>query len=82
MDFLNSLRLSAPYMLGLSATPVRMDGLYYVVHWFISPTFFEHSLTAKIDVTVRVIQRKRCDNRSHRQEESRLNYRKSLLRNL
>lgn len=48
------LRLSAPYMLGLSATPVRRDGLSYVIHWFIGPLFYEHSLTGKDDVTVRV----------------------------
>ena len=48
------LRLSAPYMLGLSATPVRRDGLSYVIHWFIGPIFFEHSLTEKDDVTVKV----------------------------
>ena len=48
------LRLSAPYMLGLSATPVRRDGLSHVIHWFIGPTFFEHSLTGKDDVTVKV----------------------------
>ena len=41
------LRLCAPYMLGLSATPVRKDGLSSVIHWFIGPTFFEHSLTGK-----------------------------------
>lgn len=49
------LRLSAPHMLGLSATPVRRDGLSYVIHWFIGPTFYERSLTGKNDVTVRVV---------------------------
>ncbi len=48
------LRLSAPYMLGLSATPVRRDGLSYVIHWFIGPLFYEHLLTGKDDVTVKV----------------------------
>ena len=47
-------RLCAPHMLGLSATPVRRDGLSRVIHWFIGPTFFEHSLTGKKDVNVRV----------------------------
>mmetsp|Transcript_7064 Transcript_7064/g.20682 ORF Transcript_7064/g.20682 Transcript_7064/m.20682 type:complete len:427 (+) Transcript_7064:1900-3180(+) len=49
------LRLSAPHMLGLSATPVRRDGLSYVIHWFIGPTFFEHSLTGRHDVKVNVV---------------------------
>lgn len=50
------LKLSAPHMLGLSATPVRRDGLSYVIHWFIGPTFFEHSLTGKNDVIVKVVK--------------------------
>ena len=50
------LRLSAPHMLGLSATPVRIDGLSYVIHWFIGPTFFEYSLTGKEDVVVRAVE--------------------------
>lgn len=49
------LRLCAPHMLGLSATPVRRDGLSKVIHWFVGPVFFEHSLTGKADVTVRVV---------------------------
>lgn len=49
------LRLCAPYMLGLSATPVRKDGLSRVIHWFIGPTFFEHSLTGKKEVSVHVV---------------------------
>lgn len=49
------LRLSAPYMLGLSATPTRRDGLSRVIHWFIGPIFFTHSLKEKDDVTVEVV---------------------------
>lgn len=48
------LRISAPYMLGLSATPVRKDGLSKVIHWFIGPIFFERSLTGQDNVTVDV----------------------------
>ena len=44
-----------PYMLGLSATPVRRDGLSKVIHWFIGPTFYEHSLAGKTEVTVEVV---------------------------
>lgn len=53
--FSRALRvLCAPHMLGLSATPVRRDGLSRVIHWFLGPTFFEHSLTGKGDVIVSV----------------------------
>jgi superfamily II DNA or RNA helicase len=41
-------------MLGLSATPVRKDGLSRVIHWFIGPTFFEYVLTGKKEVSVQV----------------------------
>ena len=50
------MKLSAPYMLGLSATPERRDGLSRVIHWFIGPTFFEHYLAGKREVTVRVVK--------------------------
>ena len=49
------LRLCAPYMLGLSATPVRKDGLSKVIHWFIGPLFFQHCLSGKAEVTVRTV---------------------------
>jgi hypothetical protein len=49
------LRLCAPYMLGLSATPIRKDGLSKVIHWFIGPIFFEHFLTGQDNVTVEVM---------------------------
>ena len=49
------LRLCAPYMLGLSATPVRRDGLSKVIHWFLGPIFYEHSLAGKTEVTVEVV---------------------------
>lgn len=40
-------RLCAPHMLGLSATPVRKDGLSRVINWFIGPIFYEYVLTKK-----------------------------------
>ena len=48
------LKLCVPYMLGLSATPIRKDGLSRVIHWFIGPTFFHYALSGQDDVTVRV----------------------------
>ena len=50
------LRLCAPYMLGLSATPVRKDGLSKVINWFLGPIFYEHSLTGKSEVTVEAVR--------------------------
>ena len=50
------LRLCAPYMLGLSATPVRRDGLSKVINWFLGPIFYEHSLSGKSEVTVQVVR--------------------------
>ena len=50
------LRLCAPYMLGLSATPVRKDGLSKVINWFLGPIFYEHSLSGKSDVTVEIVK--------------------------
>jgi superfamily II DNA or RNA helicase len=50
------LKLCTPKVLGLSATPVRRDGLSFVIHWFIGPIFFEHSLAGKNEVTVSVLK--------------------------
>ena len=49
------LKLCTPYVLGLSATPERRDGLTRVIHWFVGPTFFEHALSGENRVTVRVV---------------------------
>lgn len=46
------LRLSVPYMLGLSATPVRKDGLTHVINWFVGPTFFKRGIQNKSNVRV------------------------------
>ncbi len=50
------LRLCAPCMLGLSATPVRRDGLSRVIEWFIGPVFFQHDLADMEEVSVRVVE--------------------------
>ena len=49
------LKLCAPYVLGLSATPERKDGLTRVINWFVGPTFFKHALSGENRVTVRVV---------------------------
>ncbi len=49
------LKLCAPYVLGLSATPERRDGLTRVIHWFVGPIFFDHALSGEDRVTVQVV---------------------------
>ena len=34
------MKISTQYMIGLSATPIRKDGLTKVIHWFIGPTAY------------------------------------------
>jgi superfamily II DNA or RNA helicase len=34
------LKIATQYMIGLSATPIRKDGLTKVIHWFIGPTAY------------------------------------------
>lgn len=49
------IKLCVPYMLGLSATPERRDGLSRVIHWFIGPTIFEKFLEGRNEIVVRVV---------------------------
>jgi superfamily II DNA or RNA helicase len=46
-------KLCPKHVYGLSATPVRKDGLTRVLHWFMGPTFFaiERKEQAKVTVT-------------------------------
>lgn len=46
--------LAAPYVLGLSATPTRKDGLTRVIHWYVGPTAFAVDRKDQGQVTVRV----------------------------
>ena len=34
------IKIATQYMIGLSATPIRKDGLTKVIHWFIGPTAY------------------------------------------
>jgi superfamily II DNA or RNA helicase len=54
-------KLCAPCMLGLSATPVRKDGLSRVINWFIGPIFFEYTLKDKKEVTVQIVKFEQCN---------------------
>ena len=49
------IKLCVPYMLGLSATPERKDGLSRVIHWFIGPIVFEKCLEGRNEIVVRVV---------------------------
>jgi superfamily II DNA or RNA helicase len=47
--------ISFKYVIGLSATPVRRDGLTRVLHWFMGPTAFEVRRTLQKNVFVKII---------------------------
>lgn len=46
--------LAFPRVLGLSATPMRKDGLTRVMHWFLGPMAFSHARVGQNNVTVHV----------------------------
>jgi hypothetical protein len=48
--------LCAPYMLGLSATPVRKDGLSKVIHWYLGPLVFQSERRNMGHVKVEVLR--------------------------
>ena len=47
--------VSFKYTLGLSATPIRADGLARVLHWFLGPICYELKRTNQKNVSVHVI---------------------------
>lgn len=47
--------ISFKYVIGLSATPTRKDGLTRVLHWFLGQTAFEVRRTQQKNVTVNII---------------------------
>ena len=47
-------KLTSKYMLGLSATPERKDGLMYVINWFLGPILFSSNSADKVDEKVNV----------------------------
>ena len=56
-------KVTSKYMLGLSATPTRKDGLMHVAHWFLGPLLYTSDTGDKADteVTVEVYQYKNDD---------------------
>lgn len=47
--------ISFKYVIGLSATPTRKDGLTRVLHWFLGPTAFEVRRTQQKNVLVKIV---------------------------
>jgi superfamily II DNA or RNA helicase len=47
-------KITSTYMLGLSATPERKDGLMYVIEWFLGPILYKSENTDKVDREIRV----------------------------
>jgi superfamily II DNA or RNA helicase len=47
-------KVTSRYMLGLSATPSRKDGLMFVAHWFLGPLLYESKTTDSSDTSIQV----------------------------
>jgi superfamily II DNA or RNA helicase len=47
-------KVTSKYMLGLSATPTRKDGLMPVAHWFLGPLLYQSEQTDICDTTIQV----------------------------
>lgn len=47
-------KVTSKYMLGLSATPQRKDGLMFVAHWFLGPLLYTSDTGDKADTEVSV----------------------------
>lgn len=48
--------IACPFILGLSATPDRKDGLSRVMHWFMGPIAFQFGLTGQAHVKVDIMR--------------------------
>ncbi len=47
-------KVTSKYMLGLSATPSRKDGLMHVAHWFLGPLLYNSDTGDKVDSDIQV----------------------------
>lgn len=47
-------KVTSKYMLGLSATPTRKDGLMFVAHWFLGPLLYQSQNSDIHDDTIQV----------------------------
>lgn len=50
------MKIAAPYMLGLSATPQREDGCEAIFHHFLGPVMYEEKRKANNDIVVEAIE--------------------------
>ena len=50
-----TMKLNCPYVLGLSATPIRKDGLTNVIHWFLGAIFYQLQRQTSKDVVVQLV---------------------------
>lgn len=46
------LKVTAPYTLGLSATPKRKDNMHYIIFWFLGPILYERTTRSIENVDV------------------------------
>jgi len=54
-SFSNAMsKLTSKYILGLSATLERKDGLMHVIHWFLGPLLYKSNTADKVDEGVKV----------------------------
>jgi superfamily II DNA or RNA helicase len=49
-------KISSQYMIGLSATPNRNDGLSKVFHWFLGPIRYSKKVERDLDIDVRMVK--------------------------
>lgn len=49
-------KTGVPFMLGLSATPFRKDGMHKVIEWFLGPLFFRVERTDEAGVRVQFVR--------------------------
>ena len=47
-------KVTSKYMLGLSATPTRKDGLMFVAHWFLGPLLYQSETSDIHDTSIEV----------------------------
>ena len=63
------LKIVTPYMLGISATVDRKDGLTELIYMFIGPKIYSETRKDDDGVQVRAIQYDHCDEKKYREEQ-------------
>ncbi len=49
-------KINSPYMLGLTATPRRSDGMFKVIHWYIGPQLYYEEQAPNPEVQCKIIK--------------------------